>query len=73
MHVRNLLCIRPTFVRGPVKGGVSVDVCKMVERLHAQQIGGRGRFSKHAGGHQRSQAFEVGGVHCHTSLQIIKN
>lgn len=57
-----------TFVGRPVESGVAIDVCEMVEGLHAQQIGGRGRFPKHAGGHQRRQTFEVGRVHRHASL-----
>jgi hypothetical protein len=51
-----------------VEGGVTVDVGEMVQGLHTQQVSGRGRFSKHAGRHQRSQTFEVGRVHCHSSL-----
>jgi len=60
---------RVTFVRGPVQCRVTVNVGQVVQSSHAQQETSRGRFSKHACGHQGCEPFEVRNVWVHSGLQ----
>lgn len=59
---------RVTFVRGPMQRRVAIYVGQVVQSAHTQQETRRGRFPKHAGGHQGREAFEVRNVWVHPGL-----
>jgi len=47
---------------------VAIYVGQVVQSAHTQQETRRGRFPKHAGGHQGREAFEVRNVWVHPGL-----